>query len=105
MDWPQQRSRNPAGLRGPATQTATPVLASKHPESVRAVPAGALAQSEHNSTQLFTEIREDGFPGNPILVRQRLARWRVRPVQPEGASGTASSRSQPKRFFAPRHAL
>ena len=41
------------------------------------------AQGEHNSAQLFTEIREQGFPGSPVLVRQRLARWRVRPDNPE----------------------
>ncbi len=59
------------------------------------------AQGEHNSAQLYAEIREQGFPGSGALVRQRLARWRLRPGQPEGGAGAASSDDQPKRFFSP----
>lgn len=63
------------------------------------------AQGEHNSAQLFVEIHEQGFPGSPVLVRQRLARWRLRPTLPQGGGGTASGSSQPKRGFSPRHTL
>jgi transposase len=63
------------------------------------------AQGEHNSAQLFAEIREQGFPGGPVLIRQRVARWRLRPGQPEGAAGAASGDGQPQRFFSPRQTL
>ena len=59
-------------------------------------------QGEHNSAQLYAEIREQGFPGSPVLIRQRVARWRLRPGQPGGAAGAASGAGQPQRFFSPR---
>ena len=63
------------------------------------------AAGERNSAQLFTEIREQGFPGSPVLVRQRLARWRMRPGQFGGATPTDSGNSLPQRFFSPRQTL
>lgn len=66
------------------------------------------AQGEHNSAELYTEIREQGFTGSPVLVRQRLARWRVRPRQAQQAhdavDGSASD-GWSKRLFSPRETL
>jgi transposase len=63
------------------------------------------AQDEHNAAQLFTEIQEQGFPGSASLIRQRLARWRVRPGRMVRAAGTVSRDGQPKRHFSSRQTL
>ncbi len=63
------------------------------------------AQGEHNSAQLFTEIQEQGFSGSAALIRQRLARWRVRPGHTNGIVGSVCSDGQPKRSFSPRQTL
>lgn len=63
------------------------------------------AQGEHNSAQLFTEIQEQGFSGSAALIRQRLARWRVRPGHTNGIVGSVCSDGQPQRSFSPRQTL
>lgn len=68
------------------------------------------ATGEHNTAQLYAEIREQGFPGSAVLVRQRLARWRARPGRPgvpaRGASRDATpAPPPPPRTFSPRQTL
>ncbi|HEY1391072.1 MAG TPA: ISL3 family transposase [Ktedonobacterales bacterium] len=63
------------------------------------------AQGEHNSAELYTEIREQGFTGSLVLVRQRLARWRVRPRQTHDAVDGSASDGGSKRLFSPRETL
>ena len=36
----------------------------------------------HNAYQLWREIRDRGFPGQPANVRRYVARWRPRPARP-----------------------
>lgn len=62
-------------------------------------------QGEHNSAQLYTEIREQGFMGSLVLVRQRLARWRLRPGQTHDAVDGSASDGCSKRQFSPRETL
>jgi transposase len=63
------------------------------------------AQGEHNAAQLFAEIQGQGFPGSSSLIRQRLARWRVRPRLTEEAASRASCDGPPKHAFSPRQTL
>lgn len=63
------------------------------------------AQGEHNSAQLYTEIREQGFVGSPVFLRQRLARWRLRPGQTHDAADGRVGDGRSKRLFSPRQTL
>ena len=63
------------------------------------------AQGEHNSAQLYTEIQEQGFVGSPVLLRQRLARWRLRPEHSGDAADRSAGDGRSKRRFSPRQTL
>ncbi|MGO8948019.1 MAG: transposase [Ktedonobacterales bacterium] len=43
--------------------------------------------------------------GSPVLVRQRLARWRLRPRHAEDATDGSSCDGRPKWLFSPRETL
>jgi hypothetical protein len=62
-------------------------------------------QGEHHSAELYTEIQEQGFTGSSVLVRQRLARWRLRPEQTHDAVDDSASDTESQRRFSPRQTL
>src|SRR2546421_1863947 len=83
---PKLGNRDPVGASGRITGMAAPAMTPQYPGSLRVLSAGAVdaGGTQGRPAVHLTEIHEHGFSGSAVLIRQRLARWRVWPAHTDG---------------------
>lgn len=61
-----------------AAPSARPTMLAPHEQYLRT----RWTEGCHNAHQLWRDLRDRGFPGQPAIVRRYVARWRPRPGRP-----------------------